>query len=67
MEDKARTNDRDPETRTRDEEGKTGKTVGPTGPVEDADDPALEQMLRQKPPLKDRTRGGTGIGRDLDH
>jgi len=26
-----------------------------------------EELLRAKPPVKSRGRGGTGIGRDLDH
>lgn len=67
MEPKARVNDRDRDAMAHEEDGKDGKAAGATGPVEKGGDATLEQMLRPKPPVKDRTRGGTGIGRDLDH
>ena len=52
MESKARENDRERED---------------ARPREDEDDATLEPLLRPKPPAKERGRGGTGIGRDLDH
>jgi hypothetical protein len=67
MEPKARVSDRDRDATAREEDGKAGATAGATGPVEEDGDTTLEQLLRPKPPMKDRTRGGTGIGRDLDH
>lgn len=47
------------------------KTAGAPVPLEtegDGDgDPLEETLLRPQPPVKSRSRGGTGIGRDLDH
>jgi hypothetical protein len=70
MEAKSRQNDRDPDgVRACDEEtkGKPGKTAGQATPIEEDETAALEQLLRPSPPVKSRSRGGTGIGRDLDH
>jgi hypothetical protein len=47
------------------------KAAGPVLPLETdvdvEDDGPEEALLRPKPPVKSRGRGGTGIGRDLDH
>ena len=50
----------------------TEKAAGAAAPLEaqaaDAErDDFEEGLLRPKPPIKSRGRGGTGIGRDLDH
>ena len=69
MDVKPRENDRDPEdARARDDESaKPGKTAGQATPIEEDETAALEQLLRPSGPVKSRSRGGTGIGRDLDH
>jgi hypothetical protein len=70
MEVKPRENDRDPDdARARDEEAaaKPGKSVGQVTPIEEDETAALEKLLRPSSPVKSRSRGGTGIGRDLDH
>jgi hypothetical protein len=50
---------------------RTEKAVGPAVPPETGaeleDDIGEEELLRPKPPVNSRGRGGTGIGRDLDH
>jgi hypothetical protein len=50
----------------------TEKAVGASRPLETdetgADDDRLEEELaRPKAPVRSKGRGGTGIGRDLDH
>lgn len=49
----------------------TEKAVGATVPLESdseiEDDGLEEELLGPKPPVKSKGRGGTGIGRDLDH
>jgi hypothetical protein len=63
-------NDRDPDdARARDEETakKPGKTASQATPIEDDEAAALDELLRPTPPVNRRSRGGTGIGRDLDH
>ena len=48
----------------------TEKAAGPAVPLEadaDVEDDGLEEPLLPKPPVKSKGRGGTGIGRDLDH
>jgi len=62
MEAKTRRRDRE-----REDDGKAGKAVGPTPPIEDDETAALDELLRPTPPVNRRSRGGTGIGRDLDH
>ena len=70
MEVKARENDRDPDdARAREEEtaAKPGRTASQATPIEDDETAALEKLRRPSPPIRSRSRGGTGIGRDLDH
>jgi hypothetical protein len=50
----------------KDETEKAAGAAVPLDAEEDHDD--LEgALLRPKPPVKSKGRGGTGIGRDLDH
>jgi len=47
------------------------EAAGAAAPVEterDVEGSGLEEeLLQPKPPVKSKGRGGTGIGRDLDH
>ena len=53
--------------RTKGRKDDTEKAAGAAVPLESDDDPLEEELLRPKPPVKSKGRGGTGIGRDLDH
>ena len=57
--------------RTKGRKNDTEKAAGAPVPLETEtdidDDPLEEGLLRPNPPVKSKGRGGTGIGRDLDH
>lgn len=53
--------------RTKGRKDDTEKAAGAAVPLESDHDPLEEELLRPKPPAKSKGRGGTGIGRDLDH
>jgi hypothetical protein len=57
--------------RTKGRKDETEKAAGAAGTMEnEADhhgDRLQQELLRPRPPAKSKGRGGTGIGRDLDH
>jgi len=61
----------EPKARAKGRKDDAEKTVGAPVPLEtevDGDGDGLEEgLLRPRPPVKSKGRGGTGIGRDLDH
>ena len=61
----------EPKARAKGRKDDTEKAAGPPVPLETGTegdgDRVEEELLRPQPPVKSRGRGGTGIGRDLDH
>ena len=61
----------EPKVRGKERKDEGEKAAGAAVPreteVDREDDPLQEELLLPKPPVKSKGRGGTGIGRDLDH
>ena len=61
----------EPKVRAKGRKDESEKSAGAAVPLETEaeheDDPLQEELLLPKPAVKSRGRGGTGIGRDLDH
>jgi hypothetical protein len=61
----------EPKVRGKERKDEAEKAAGAAVPLEtEAErehDPLQEELLLPKPPVKSKGRGGTGIGRDLDH
>ena len=61
----------EPKVRAKERKDEAEKAAGAAVPLETEaereDDPLGEELLRPRPTVRSKGRGGTGIGRDLDH